>query len=131
MNKLNHELQEAASNLLVLEKELEGELEEASLERQQEIQKKLSEYRDQRKEMNDLIRENQNRSHSSELQEITNRLDQETAAEESLQRLRARTDSLERNVTPPSLKKSTPPSPTKEPPDTENKDSIPSKKRTL
>ena len=88
----NKELKEAAAGLLVLEKELEAELERASPERQGSIRLKIQEYQAQRKEMLDLIGQNQNRRHTAGLQDVADLINQESAAEESLGLLRARTE---------------------------------------
>merc|ERR1712100_874749 len=93
--KQNKELKEAAAGLLVLEKELEAELEQASPDRKEELLQKIQEYQTQRKEMQDLIGENQKRRHTAGLQDVADLINQESAAEESLGLLRARTEVLE------------------------------------
>ena len=130
--KQNKDLKEAAAGLLVLEKELEAELEQASPERKEELLQKIQEYQTQRKEMLDLIGENQKRRHTAGLQDVADLINQESAAEESLGLLRARTEVLESMVSSSSStsKRVTEASVSDETPQTEE-ESTTSKKRTL
>ena len=130
--KQNKDLKEAAAGLLVLEKELEAELEQASPERKEELLQKIQEYQTQRKEMLSLIGENQKRRHTAGLQDVADLINQESAAEESLGLLRARTEVLESMVSssPSSSKRATETSVSDETPQTEE-ESTTSKKRTL
>lgn len=130
--KQNKELKEAAAGLLVLEKELEAELEHASPERQESIRLKIQEYQAQRKEMLDLIGQSQNRRHAAGLQDVADLINQESAAEESLGLLRARTEvsesMLSSTPTRKPLKKT---SSSAEPTQTEEEEPTGPKKRTL
>ena len=130
--KQNKELKEAAAGLLVLEKELEAELENASPERQESIRLKIQEYQAQRKEMQDLIAQNQHRRHTAGLQDVADLINQESAAEESLGLLRARTEVLESMVSSstPTTKPVKKTSSSSEPTQTEEEPTSP-KKRTL
>ena len=133
--KQNKDLKEAAAGIRVLEKELEAELEHASPERKEEILQKIQEYQAQRKEMQDLIGQNQKRRQTAGLQDVADLINQESAAEESLGLLRARTEVLESMVsssnatTSPKTAQKTQPSAE----DTAPKEEEPteSKKRTL
>ncbi|MAA79920.1 MAG: hypothetical protein CL916_11755 [Deltaproteobacteria bacterium] len=131
--KQNKDLKEAAAGLLVLEKELQAELEQASPERKEQILQKIQEYQDQRKEMLDIIGQNQKRKHTAGLQDVADLINQESAAEESLGLLRARTEVLESMVSSstssnkPVQKKS----PSDDSTDPKDEDPAPSQKRTL
>lgn len=128
----NKELKEAAAGLLVLEKELEAELEQATIERKEQILQKIQEYQEQRKEMLDLIAQNQKRRHTAGLQDVADLINQESAAEESLGRLRARTEVLESMVSaPPSTSQVPKTNHSNETSDPKDETPTSSKKRTL
>ena len=131
--KQNKELKEAAAGILVLEKELEAELDQASPERKEQILQKIQEYQDQRKEMQDLIGQNQTRRHTAGLQDVADLINQESAAEESLGLLRARTEVLESMVSSSksSTKQVQKTSPTDEAPEPTDEDPATPQKRTL
>ena len=131
--KQNKDLKEAAAGLLVLEKELEAELEQAPPERKEQILQKIQEYQDQRKEMQSLIVQNRKRRHTAGLQDVADLINQESSAEESLGLLRARTEVLESMVSSskPSVQKVPKRSSSDETSDPKDEEPAPSKKRTL
>ena len=129
--KQNKELKEAAAGLLVLEKGLEAELPKASESRQAEIQNKIQEYQSQRKEMLSLISQNQQRKHTAGLSDVQNMLNQESAAEDSLGLLRARTEVLESMLPPSSSSAPSPKPPSTTSKEEEEDSTTEPKKRTL
>jgi hypothetical protein len=94
IHKQNANLKDASARLLRLEQDLMKRLPSATEEEQPLMQQKIEEYRNERKSIQDTIKKNQDLAHHSDLEQVQAHISSESAAEESLGRLRARTEVL-------------------------------------
>ena len=108
IQKQNRNLRDASARLMKLEQERQKELVSATEEEKHAIQQKIEEYQKDRKSIEATIKENQDLTHHSDLEQMKAHISSESAAEESLDRIRARTEVLT-NISRPNVpsKKST------------------------